>query len=148
MKGLVIMKKWTYWGVMCLVSLANGICFFCASLDTMRRGVSGVDNQAALLFIPLLWIAAVLVLVLLNACTLIQGRRIQHGTAIALRSVFDFSGLSDKTRADRALYLGMSAILMLFAYSLFASKLLSLAYALTGGLLLLFLYAWRQAARR
>ncbi len=146
-KGNTSMKKWTFWMIMCLVSLANGACFFAASLSSMRAGVSGVEHQAALLFIPLLWIVAVIVIALLNACTLIQGRRIRRESVITLRSVFDLSGLSDKAHADRVLFFGASAVLMLFAYSLFASKLLSSAYALTGGLLLLFLYAWRQAAR-
>lgn len=48
------MKKWFFWITMCLVSILNGAAFFGASISALNRGLNGVDNQAALLFIPFL----------------------------------------------------------------------------------------------
>lgn len=50
------MKKYTFWLSMLAVSLMNGAIFYVCSADIMRSGIEGVDNQASLLFIPMLWI--------------------------------------------------------------------------------------------
>ena len=138
------MKKWTFWTAMCLVSILNGAVFFTASLNSMQRGIDGADNQAALLFVPLLWIAAALVLVGLNVYTLIRGMAIKKGQMICVSGVFDLSGLSRRAAAGRISFFVITCLLMLFGYCLFASEaVLSIAYALSGGVLLLFLYVWK-----
>ena len=139
------MKKWTFWIVMCAVSLLNGATFFGASLGVMQRGLDGIDNQASLLFIPFLWIIAAFVLVVINAYTLIRGIKIGKDQMIGLFDVFCFSGLSAKAKAGRIVFITMTCLFILFGYSLFASQIIwAAAYALSGGLLLLFLYAWRK----
>ena len=139
------MKKWIFWLTMFLISLANGAIFFAASLSAMRQGISGVDNQGALIFIPLLWLAAALVLLVLNLCTLISSRRIERERKIFLLDVFCLSGLSARASAGRITFFAASFLLMLLAYLLFAPGPLAVFYALSGGLLLLFLLAWKNA---
>lgn len=134
------MKKNRFLLAALLTALANGGLFYLASARAMRAGIPGADNQAALLFIPLLWIAAGLVLVLLAAWLLAVGRRIPPERVIrpaALRKEDD--GL-------RLRFLIPAGILMLVGYGLFAS-FLSAAYALSGGALLVLLQAWRLAAQ-
>ena len=146
--GGKLMKKWTFWAAMCLASLLHGGVFYLVSLRAMQQGIAGADNQAALLFIPLLWIAAGAVLLLLNVCTLICGRKVRRGRRIYLTEIFQISGLPGTEKRSRILSLVAAGVLMAFAYNLFAREPLSAAaYALTGGLLLAFLFAWRQAAR-
>lgn len=140
------MRKWPFWTAMCLVSILNGAFFFGASVNSMRQGLSGVDNQAALLFIPLLWIVAGLALIALNVYTLIQGMTVEKRQIVCISVVFNLSGLSKGAMADRISFFVMTCLLMLFGHGLFASAtVLSTAYALSGGILLLFLYAWRMA---
>ena len=141
------MKKWTFWITMCIVSLLNGALFFGASLNIMRQGFDGVDNQASLLFIPLLWIIAALVLIGLTIYTLICGIRIQKEQMISCLDVFLLSGLSKKEKAGRISFLTAACLLMLFGYGLFAPEIIwAAAYALSGGVLLLSLYAWTKAS--
>lgn len=140
------MRKWIFWLTMCLVSLLNGVCFFLGSLAAMGRGVEGVDNQAGLLFIPVLWILAGMVLLGLNACTFVYGTRIQPGCRIHLREIFRFAALKAGERVGRGAFLAATGLLMLFGYALFASdSVIAAAYALSGGLLLLCLYTWQKA---
>lgn len=140
------MRKWTFWFVMCLVSLGNGLLFFQASLRAMQCGIDGVDNQGALLFIPFLWILAGLVLLVLNLYTLVRSRAIPHGRPIHLLRLFRLTALSRRALAGRILFFAVTIALMLFGYALFAAEALwAAAYALTGGLLLLLLYAWQKA---
>lgn len=140
------MRKWTFWTAMCLVSILNGAFFFWASANSMRQGINGVDNQAALLFIPLLWIAAGFVLIALNVCTLIRGMTIETGQIVCISGVFKLSGLSRSAMAERISFLVGTGLLMLFGYGLFApGTVLSAAYALSGGMLMLLLYAWKMA---
>ena len=143
------MKKWIFWIAMCAVSLLNGAAFFGASLGVMQRGLDGIENQASLLFIPFLWIIAAFVLIVINVYTLIRGIRINKGQMITLFDVFHFSGLSARAKAGRITFITTTCLLMLFGYSLFASQIIwAAAYALSGGVLLLFLYVWRKAASR
>lgn len=140
------MKKRTFWIAMCIASLLNGAIFFWASFSVMQHGLDGIDNQASLLFIPFLWIIATLVLIVLNIYTLIRGAKITQNQMIDLFDVFRFSGLSAKAKAGRITFITMTCLLMLFGYSLFSSQIIwAAAYALSGGVLLLFLYAWREA---
>lgn len=145
----LIMKKWFFWTAMCAASLLNGGAFFGASLYAMRQGVEGVENQAALLFVPFLWVLAAFVVVLINIYTLICGIKIETGQMIRLLDPLRLSGLSPKARAGRIVFMAITSLLMLFGYSLFAAEVVwAAAYALSGGALLLFLYAWRKAAVR
>lgn len=142
------MKKHTLRIAICVASLLNGAVFFVASLSVMRRGLDGIDNQASLLFIPFLWIIAAFVLIVLNLYTLIRGATINKNQKISPFDVFRFSGLSAKAKAGRTAFITMTCLLMVFGYSLFASQIIwAAAYALSGGVLLLFLYAWRKAGR-
>lgn len=143
------MKKWIFWTVMCVVSLLNGGFFGGASFQAMRQGLDGVDNQAALIFIPFLWVVAAFVLILLNGYTLIRGVSIKREQIICLTDVFRLSGLSGRAKAGRITFIVAAILLMLFGYGLFAGEALwAVAYALSGGALLLFLYAWQGAAIR
>lgn len=142
------MKKWSFWAVMCMVSLANGGFFFAGSLHSMRQGVSGADNQAALLFIPLLLITAVFVLVLLNIYTLICGIKINRERTVDFFELFHLSGISRKAWVGKIVFIAITCLLTLFGGCLFAPGCLSAAYALSGGLLLVLLYAWVGAARQ
>lgn len=141
------MKKRTFWASMCLTSFLHGGAFYLASLQAMRRGIVGTDNQAALLFIPLLWMAAGTVLLILNVCTLIFGRKIKRERRIYLTEIFQYSGCSGAEKRNRILLFASAGVLMAFAYRLFAQEPFSAAvYALTGGLLLTFLFTWSRAA--
>ena len=133
------MKKNRFLLAALLTAQANGGLFYLASARAMRAGIPGADNQAALLFIPLLWIAAGLVLVLLAAWLLVIGRRIPPERVIR-------PALRRKDGGPDVLFLAVTGILMLMGYGLFAS-FLSAAYALSGGALLVLLRAWQHAAR-
>lgn len=141
------MKKWPFWFSMFAVLLLNGASFYKASAGAMSRGIDGVDNQAGLLFIPILWIMAICALIALGACTLACGRTIPTNQKIAMFDLFHLSGRSAKEKTVRAAFIIMTCLLMLFAYSLFvAESIWAVSYALSGGALLLLLYAWGRAA--
>lgn len=147
LKERLDMKKWIFWIVMLMVSFSNGGFFFGASFHAMQRGLDGVDNQAALLFIPFLWLIAAFVLILLNLYTLIRGIKMEKDQMICLMEAFRLSGLSQKARAGRIAFISVVCLFMLFGYSLFAAEIVwATAYALSGGVLLLLLYAWKKAA--
>lgn len=137
------MKKWSFWAVMTMAALANGCIFCLASWQVMDRGVPEADNQAALLFIPVLWLGACVVLAILNLCTLTLGRYMKKDQVIRPWELFRLSGLAIWERAKRLLYLSLTGVLMCFAWLLFMPELFwSASYALTGGLLLVLLFAW------
>lgn len=141
------MKKWAFWVTMCVVSILNGVCFFGASASAMNRGIHEVDNQAALLLIPLFWIIAVLVLIAINIYTLVQGSKIKRNQTISLFEIFQLSGLSKKAKVFKISFLLITCLLMVLGYSLFAKEMIwSVSYALSGGILLLFLYSWKNTS--
>jgi len=143
------MKKQAFWMAMFAVSILNGVCFYGGSANAMNRGLDGVDNQAGLLFIPLFWAAAVFVLIVINLYTLARGFRIEKNQRIGLFDVFRLSGLSGKAKAGRIAFLVVTCLLMVFGFALFPGELAwAAAYALTGGALLLFLYAWHNVPLR
>jgi len=143
------MKKWAFWTAMLAVSILNGVCFYGGSASAMRRGLDGADNQAGLLFIPMFWIAAVFVLIVINLYTFARGFRIEKNQRIGLFDIFRLSGLSGKAKAGRIAFLAVTCLLMVFGFALFPRELAwAIAYALTGGALLLFLYAWQKAPLR
>lgn len=140
------MKKCFFWFSMFVISLLNGAMFYMASASEMRRGLDGVDNQAGLLFIPVLWIMAISVLIALNVITLVHGHKIARNQKIDYWELFQLSGLTTKEKAFRVAFILMTCLLMLFGYSLFAAETIwAVSYALSGGVLLLFLYAWGKA---
>lgn len=66
---------------------------------------------------------------------------------ICLLDIFRLSGLSRKAKTGRITFIMATGLLMLFGYGLFAAEIMwAVAYALSGGALLLFLYAWRKTA--
>lgn len=140
------MKKRFFWLSMLAISLLNGAMFYKASSAAMNRGIDGVDNQAGLLFIPVLWVMAIYALTALHAFTLVRGRKLAKNQKISLSDLFRLSKLSAKEKMLRVVLLLTDCLLMLFGYSLFASeKIWAVSYALSGGVLLLFLYAWEEA---
>ena len=123
--------------------------FYIASAGAMNRGIDGVDNQAGLLIIPMLWIMAILVLIVLNVFTLIYGLKIKRNQKIDYWGLFRLSGLTVKEKVSRMVFITITCLLMLFGYSLFtAEKIWAISYALSGGVLLLFLYAWGMTPMR
>lgn len=141
------MKKWAFWITMCVVSILNGVFFFGASVSEMNQGLDRVDNQAALLFIPLLWIIAVLVLIAINIYTLVQGSKMERNQTIRLLDTFQLSGLSKKVKVFKIAFLITTCLLMILGYSLFAKEVIwAICYALSGGVLLLLLYTWKKTS--
>ena len=41
------MRKWSFWGLMCLVSLIALLCLVSGDLGGITKGIPGVDNQGA-----------------------------------------------------------------------------------------------------
>lgn len=132
--------------MMALASLVNGSCFFFASRSVMERGIEGVDDQAGLIFIPMLWILAAAVLVVLNASTAVRGRALPGTHRISWRRTADRPSVIG--RIGDACWLLMSCGLAVFAYGLFADgPSWAVSYALTGGLLLVLLRVWERNIR-
>lgn len=143
------MKRLPFWVLMCLLSLVNGLLFFQMTFALMRRGIPDVDNQGALLMIPLFWIAAAIVLVVLNIVTFVDGRHIPPNVKADPLAAFRFKGLNRREMAGRVAFLTIAAFLVYLAFHFsHDERLLSAAYAITGGLLLILLYGWRHAAVR
>ncbi len=139
------MKKWEFWAAMCGVSMLNGLLFFAGSYSDMQRGIEGVDNQAGLIFIPILWIAAAIVLLAIHVCTLIRGRRLDKNLRIRFWKVFHLAGLPKGAAAARVLFFAFTVLLMILGYYMFANRFWSVLYAFTGGAFVLSLYAWAHA---
>ena len=138
------MKKWSFWFLTFLISLVNAGCFFGASVSAIKRGIDGVDNQGALLFIPLLWFIAFFVILGMNIFTLIKGIRLSKVQTISIAAFFHFLNLSAKAMAYRVIWIAVSCLLMVFGFSLFAQEIIwSLSYALSGGTLLQLLLIWK-----
>ena len=143
------MRRLPFWMLMCLLSLMNGLLFFQMTFALMRRGIPDVDNQGALLIIPLFWIAAAIVLVLLNIITLVEGRHIPKDAGVDPLAAFRFAGLKGREKAGRVVFLAAAALLVYLALHFdYHQRLLSAAYAITGGGLLMLLYGWRRAAMK
>lgn len=138
------MRKRIFWVIMCFISILNGLLFLKTSSDAMQRGIDGVDNQGALLFIPLLWIMAAIVLFAINLYTLIYGRKIKNDYKIQIINIFYLAKQSKKEILSRMVFFGVTCLLMFFGYSLFAASIWSVAYAVSGGLLFICLYIWHK----
>lgn len=138
------MNKRSFWLVMCALSMGNGALFYRLSRDAMESGIASVDNQASLLFIPVLWIIAAAVLVCLNVYTLVFGRRIPKSRRIHFLEAFRFSGRRPREAAGQIGFLAITCLLMAFAYLLFTPGRMGAAYALSGGALLICLSRWQE----
>lgn len=140
------MRKWYFWLLQLAVALLHGTCFYMASLHAMERGIAGVDNQAGLLIIPLLWCFAAAVLLAVEGYVLARGRRIGRNCRVSPLSFFRFAGLRKKAIVHRAVFGALDILLMLAAYFLFAGEgVWAAGYALSGGGLLLLLSVWHDA---
>lgn len=143
------MKRLPFWLLMFLLSWVNGLFFFQLTFAVMRRGIPDVDNQGALLMIPLFWIAAAIVLVLLNIITLVDGRHIPKDAGVDPMAAFRFAALRGREVAGRVVFLAVTAILVYLALHFdHHARVLSAAYAITGGVLLILLYGWRSASMK
>ena len=141
------MKRLPFWLLIFLLSWVNGLIFFRLTFAAMGRGIPDVDNQGALLMIPLFWIAAAIVLVLINIVTLVEGRHIPKNAGVDPLAAFRFTGLKGREIAGRVAFLAVAALLVYLAFHFsHDERLLSAAYAITGGVLLILLYGWRRAA--
>lgn len=145
MVGGFLVKKWSFWAVMCGVSVLNGLLFFAGSYSDMQRGLEGVDNQAGLIFIPILWVLAAVVLLLINVCTLVRGRGLDKDLRIRFLNVFHLARLPKGAAAARVSFFAFTVLLMALGYYMFANRFCSVLYALTGGAFLLSLYVWKHA---
>lgn len=139
------MKKWSFWAAMCGVSVLNGLLFFAGSYSDMQRGIEGADNQAGLLFVPILWAAAAVALLAINVCTLIRGRGLDRNLRIRFMKVFRLAGLSKGAAAGRVCFFAFTVLLMALGCRMFAGRFISVLYGLTGGAFLLSLYVWGHA---
>ena len=64
-------------------------------------------------------------------------------------AAFRFAGLRGREMAGRVVFLAVTAILVYLAlYFVHHARVLSAAYAITGGVLLILLYGWRSASMK
>lgn len=142
------MKKLYFWLLIVLSAAANGTAFYLGTTDVMERGIEGVDNQAGLLFIPILWLAALGVI-----CTVcgITGASLFCVDLKRIRwyRLLKKTGRPERERRRNYLFLAICGGLMCFAYALFwPQQIYSAAYALSGGALLVLLYNWNANLHR
>lgn len=143
------MRKRTFQCAAILTSLLNGALFYQVSLHAMRRGADGLDNAAALLMIPLLWLVAGAVVAAIDLYILWHGRKVERNRKIDLTAFFRPSAWTKREVPARIGFLALTGGLMLFAYALFPLEgLWSAAYALSGGALLTLLYVWSRSGAR
>ena len=141
------MKRLPFWLLMCVLSVVNGLIFFQLTFAAMGRGIPDVDNQGALLMVPLFWIAAAMVLVALNIVTFADGQYIPRGAKADPLAAFRFRGLNRREMVGRVAFLTIAALLVYLAFHFsHHERILSAAYAITGGMLLILLYGWRRAS--
>lgn len=133
------MRKWGFLGLMFGLSLLNGGFFVRDTLRLMGEGIAGVDNQASLLFIPIFWIMAAAVLLVIYACALIYGIRIERRHRFRAAQLVRLSELSRRELVGRGAFFAVTGLLM------WAALELSVGYALSGGGLLACLYLWKRA---
>ena len=140
------MEKRFFWMLMSSISVLNGFLFYLASNSVLKHGIDGVDNQGALLVIPFLWMTAMVVLPLLNICTFVYGRKIDRNSRIHITDIFHLRRLCKKELAGRLFFFGLLLVLMFIGYDMFQG-IWSVAYALSGGFLMLCLYSWKLSGK-
>ena len=92
-----------------------------------------------LLFIPIFWIMAAAVLLVIYACALIYGIRIERRHRFRAAQLVRLSELSRRELVGRGAFFAVTGLLM------WAALELSVGYALSGGGLLVCLYLWKRA---
>ena len=140
------MKKWGFWAVMCALSLLHFACFVQATLAMVLSQEAerlGGNYTAS----PMLWILGAAVLTVVQLCAVSYGRHeLRHCSEIHPLRFFRFSGLGTGRILRRAGGLAAVFLAAALAFALFAwADLWALAYALSGGLLLLSLAIWLDA---
>ena len=141
------MRKWSFWGLMCLVSLIHWLCFFQGTLEAFYRGIPGVDNQAALLFIPAFWVMAAAALSVFALWTLWIGRAwIERGYRFSLSGMIFFARRSRREKRWGAVFFLLTGVLVWRGLLLFhLSDLWTALYLASGLVLFLLFYFWLQA---
>lgn len=141
------MKKWPFWISMFVISLINGAAFYISSEIEMSHVLNEAATRGTLIFMGVFQCMAIYVLIILNVFTLLCGLKIERNQKIIIGDIFKLSGLSVREKTFRVLFITTVCLLMLFGYTLLAAeKILAVVYALSGGALLLFLYAWAKAS--
>ena len=92
-----------------------------------------------LLFIPIFWIIAAAVLLVIYAWALIYGIRIERRYRFRAAQLVCLSELSRRELVGRGAFFAVTGLLM------WAALELSVGYALSGGGLLVCLYLWKRA---
>lgn len=142
------MKKLYFWLLIVASAAANGMAFYLGSADFMTYGGEDLDNAAALLFIPILWLVALGVIGTICVIT---------GTSLFCMDIKRIAWYRLLKKAGRPMgeirrnyrFLAVCIALMCFAYALFWPKqIYSAAYALSGGALLMLLYNWNANMHR
>ena len=141
------MRKWSFWGLMCLVSLIHWLCFFQGTLEAFYRGIPGVDNQAALLFIPAFWVMAAAALIVFALWTLWIGRAwIERGYRFSLSGMIFFARRGRREKRWGAVFFLLTGVLVWRGLLLFhPSDLWTALYLASGLVLFLLFYFWLQA---
>lgn len=141
------MRKWSFWGLMCLVSLIHWLCFFQGTLEAFYRGIPGVDNQAALLFIPAFWVMAAAALIVFALWTLWIGRAwIERGYRFSRSGMIFFARRSRREKRWGAVFFLLTGVLVWRGLLLFhPSDLWTALYLASGLVLFLLFYFWLQA---
>ena len=141
------MRKWSFWGLMCLVSLFHWLCFFQGTLEAFNKGIPGVDNQAALLFIPFFWVMAAAALIVFALWTLWIGRAwIERGYRFSLSGIFFFARRSRREKRWGAVFFLLTGVLVWRGLLLIhPSDLWTALYLASGLVLFLLFYFWLQA---
>ena len=141
------MRKWSFWGLMCLVSLFHWLCFFQGTLEAFNKGIPGVDNQGALLFIPAFWVMAAAALIVFALWTLWIGRAwIERGYRFSLSGMIFFARRSRREKRWGAVFFLLTGVLVWRGLLLFhPSDLWTALYLASGLVLFLLFYFWLQA---
>ena len=139
------MKKWVYWMIMFLVSILHGLFFYLNLISEFKY----IEEEEIYLNIIgymtgyfVLPIFAGWVLISLNVFTLIFGIKLREGKTIRFINPFHMAGLTKKAKTGRIVFIAISVLLICFAAKFSVNRILSVCYALSGGLLLYLLYIW------
>lgn len=141
------MRKWSFWGLMCLVSLFHWLCFFQGTREVLHTPVPGVDNLAALLFIPFFWVMAAAALIVFALWTLWIGRAwIERGYRFSLSGMIFFARRSRREKRWGAVFFLLTGVLVWRGLLLFhPSDLWTALYLASRLVLFLLFYFWLQA---
>lgn len=131
-------------------AVLNGMMFTAGAMSAFHSGLEGVDNQAAMILIPVFFVpAAWFVVGALCLMILIFGARIKQDAKVFPAEIFAMAGLRTGAKIGRVMYLIFCGMMMLLGFSLFwPDALWAVPYAVTDGILLLLLYALAVTIKR